>query len=170
MVNRLLAFLNTWVERMALLGAVVVLIQAFWITYGVFVRYVLNSPDRMVTEATALLLVPVAFIGLAFALKEDAYPKVSFLLDALSAKHRRILEVFNLLVMGSVGAFLSIATVSASFRAVSSGAASEILLWPRYLFWFPVALSLCVFTLYAFLKAWITACSETDSQQNLETN
>ena len=48
-----------------------------------FMRYVLNAPDRFVTEATALLLVPVAFAGLAFALKEDAYPKVTMVTDRL---------------------------------------------------------------------------------------
>lgn len=40
------------------------------------------------TEATALLLFPVAFLGLAFALYEDAYPKVTMLIDHLPARLR----------------------------------------------------------------------------------
>lgn len=55
-----------YLERIAklliYLGGFVVLIQALWISYGVFMRYVMNSPDGMVTEATALMLVPVAFL------------------------------------------------------------------------------------------------------------
>ena len=65
------------------LGAAVVLAQAGWITYGVVMRYVFHSPDRMVTEATALLLFPVAFAGLAHALSADAYPRVSIFADKL---------------------------------------------------------------------------------------
>lgn len=67
------------VERLAVwlagLGAVIIIVQMLWISYGVFRRYVLSSPDGTVTEATALLLFPAAFLGLAFALKEDAYPR-----------------------------------------------------------------------------------------------
>ena len=76
----MLASVQRGTERLALwlaaLGAIIISVQAVWITYGVFVRYVLRSPDGMVTEATAMLLFPAAFLGLAFALRENAYPKV----------------------------------------------------------------------------------------------
>jgi len=134
------------------MGAIIVLIQVVWISYGVFVRYVIDSPDGMVTEATALLLVPVAFAGLAFALREDAYPKVTMLTDRLSPTAFVALDRFNLLIKIGIGGFFSIAAVSACFNSYDSGAASEILLWPRFLFWIPVAFSLCVFSLYAILR------------------
>jgi len=134
------------------MGAAIVLIQVVWISYGVFMRYVLNSPDGMVTEATALLLVPVAFAGLAYALREDAYPKVTMLTDLLSKSANLVVARLNLLLKIAIGVFFSIASVSATFSSYSSGAASEILLWPRFLFWTPVALSFCVFTLYSTLK------------------
>ena len=136
---------------LAFMGAVIVLIQVVWISYGVFMRYVLRSPDGMVTEATALLLVPVAFAGLAYALREDAYPKVTMLTDLLSKSAGLAVERLNFLLKISIGVFFSIASVSATFNSYSSGAASEILLWPRFLFWIPVALSLCVFSLYSTL-------------------
>lgn len=134
---------------LAIAGGVIVLIQAFWITYGVFVRYVLGSPDRYVTEATALLLVPVAFAGLAYALREDAYPKVTLLTERFSPRVQRYLECLNLLIMMSIGLFLAIASTSATLRSFQSGAASEVLAWPRVYFWFPVAVSLWAFSLYA---------------------
>lgn len=130
-------------------GAALVIVQAFWISYGVFVRYALNQPDRMVTEATALMLVPVAFFGLAYALSVDAYPKVTLLRDALPKQVQRIVDRLNLLVMVLIGAFFSIAAGEAAYRAFHSGAASEILLWPRFYFWVPVAVSLLSFTLLA---------------------
>lgn len=142
-----------WVQRAAVLlamaGGIVVLIQAFWISYGVFVRYVLGSPDRYVTEATALLLVPVAFAGLAYALREDAYPRVTLLTERFSPRVQRYLEFFNMLIMLGIGVFLAIASTSATMRSFQSGSASEVLAWPRFYFWFPVALSLWAFSLYA---------------------
>ncbi len=142
-----------WAEQAALLlaiaGGLIVLIQAFWITYGVFVRYALGNPDRYVTEATALLLVPVAFAGLAYALHEDAYPKVTLLTERLSPTVQLYLESLNLVIMMSIGIFLAVASTSATIRSFQSGSASEVLAWPRVYFWFPVAVSLWAFSLYA---------------------
>jgi len=144
------------VERLAIwlagLGALIIVVQMLWISYGVFMRYVVGNPDGTVTEATALLLFPAAFLGLAYALKEDAYPKVLFLRNALGARGQRGLDLLNLVLMLVVGGFFAFAGVDATLRAFESGAASEILLWPRYLFWAPSALALVVFTLYVVLR------------------
>jgi TRAP-type C4-dicarboxylate transport system permease small subunit len=144
------------VERLAVvlagLGAAIIVVQMVWISYGVFMRYVMSNPDGTVTEATALLLFPAAFLGLAYALREDAYPKVSFLPDALGPRGRKALAVLNLLLMLAVGGFFAIAAFDATLKAWHSGAASEILLWPRYLFWAPGALALGVFSLHVALK------------------
>lgn len=152
----MLAALLRHIERLAVwlagAGAVIIVVQMVWISYGVFMRYVVGRPDGTVTEATALLLFPAAFLGLAFALKEDAYPKVTFLPDALGPRSRRRLEAVNLLLMIAVGGFFSIAAVDATLGSFASGAASEILLWPRYLFWAPGALALVIFTVYVVLK------------------
>jgi TRAP-type C4-dicarboxylate transport system permease small subunit len=54
--------------------------------------------------------------------------------------------------MIAVGGFFAIAGVDATLRAYESGAASEILLWPRWMFWAPGAVALVVFTLYVVLR------------------
>jgi TRAP-type C4-dicarboxylate transport system permease small subunit len=152
----MLATLLRRVEQLAVglagLGAAIIVVQMLWISYGVLMRYVVGRPDGTVTEATALLLFPAAFLGLAYALKEDAYPKVLFLRDALGPRGRRRLDLLNLVLMAGVGGFFAIAGVDATLRSFESGAASEILLWPRYLFWAPGALALLVFTLYVVLR------------------
>lgn len=136
----------------AAIGGAIILVQMVWISYGVFKRYFLGSPDGMVTEATALLLFPVAFLGLAYALKENAYPTVTYAVDALKGSGKRWLLGFNFLIMLLVGMFFAYAAVDASFKSFESGAASEILLWPRYLFWIPGALALLLFAWYACLR------------------
>jgi TRAP-type C4-dicarboxylate transport system permease small subunit len=152
MLAKLLQRTEQLAVGLAGIGAAIIVVQMLWISYGVFMRYGVGRPDGTVTEATALLLFPVAFLGLAFALKEDAYPKVSFLPDALSPRGRHWLEALNMFLMMAVGVYFSITAVDATLNSYESGAASEILLWPRWLFWAPGAVALLVFTLYAGLR------------------
>ena len=152
----LLDSLIRWMERLvvwlAAAGAAVIVLQMVWISYGVFTRYALNAPDRMVTEATALLLFLVAFAGLAYALREDAYPRVTMLTDRLPAIGRKLVALVNMALMCGVGVFFAMAAINALIRAFNSGSSSEILLWPRWIFWAPCAASLVIFTLYAALR------------------
>jgi TRAP-type C4-dicarboxylate transport system permease small subunit len=151
-LDRLIGWFEHFVVWLAAAGAVVICVQMLWISYGVFTRYALNAPDRMVTEATALLLFPVAFAGLSYALREDAYPKVTMLTDRLPPQGRKIVAIVNLGIMLGVGLFFSVAGFDATLRSFNSGASSEILLWPRWAFWAPGALSLMAFSAYATLK------------------
>ena len=133
-------------------GVAIIVVQAFWISWGVFARYVLGNPDRMVTEATALLLVPLSLLGLAEALRADAFPKVTFLLDGLSQAGRRALESFNVLLMILIGGFFAAVTLTATVSNYRSGVASSILGWPEYLFWMPTAAAVVVFVLASCLR------------------
>jgi len=152
MLQRLITLTERVTRWFAIIGGVIILIQMSWISYGVFKRYVLADPDGMVTEATALLLFPVAFLGLAYALSVNAYPTVSYVVDALQGRARRALVAFNLLIMILIGAFFSYAGIDATIKSYNSGAASEILLWPRFYFWLPGTMALVLFTWYATLR------------------
>lgn len=140
------------VVALAALGSVIIVIQMLWISYGVFMRYIVGQPDRMVTEATALLLFPVALVGLAYAMREDSYPRVTLLTDALRPSLQKLIKLLNGAIMALIGVFFSITTINATIRAFNSGSSSEILNWPRYLFWGVAATSLTVFTVYATLR------------------
>lgn len=137
---------------LAAAGGAVILVQMAWISYGVFTRYALGAPDRTVVEATALLLFPVAFAGLAYALRENAYPRVTMLTEGLPTSARKGIAILNGALMLGVGVFFSIAAVDATLRALTSGASSEILLWPRWAFWAPGAIALILFSFYAALR------------------
>lgn len=151
-LNRLIRGVERIVVWAAAVGGVIVLVQMLWISYGVFTRYGLGKPDRLVTEATALLLFPVAFAGLAYALREDAMPKVTMLVDVLSPRAQRVFAIINHIIMLGVGAFFAYAGVSATIRSFNSGVASEILHWPRWFFWAPGATALVLFAFYVALK------------------
>ena len=98
-------------------------------------------------------------------MKEDAYPKVSFQPNALGPRGRKALDVLNLLLMLVVGGFFAIAAFGATLKSWDSGAASEILLWPRYLFWAPGALALIVFSLHVALKLAVVLSSPVDARR-----
>jgi TRAP-type C4-dicarboxylate transport system permease small subunit len=164
-------YLEKFAEILLYCGGVVVLIQATWITYGVIMRYVFDNPDGMVTEATALMLVPVAFFGLGYALCKDAYPKVTMLRDIMPRGLGAIVDRINLLVMVLIGLFFSTSAVEAMIRSFHSGSASEILLWPRFYFWIPVSISLVVFTLLAIARlVSYEAPSETPTEESSGSN
>ncbi|TNF59977.1 MAG: TRAP transporter small permease [Rhodobacteraceae bacterium] len=151
-LDRLIRGIERIVGWVAAIGGAIVLVQMVWISYGVFTRYGLGKPDRLVTEATALLLFPVAFAGLAYALREDAMPKVTMLTDRLSAGAQHVFAILNHIIMLGVGLFFAYAGVSATNRALNSGVASEILHWPRWWFWMPGAVALVLFALYVALR------------------
>lgn len=151
-VDRMIGRVERLVVALAAFGALLIFIQMVWISYGVFMRYVMGSPDRLVTEATALLLFPVALVGLAYAMREDSFPRVTLLTDMMGPGWRKLVGLINGSIMVVIGAFFSVTTINATIRAFNAGASTEILRWPRYLFWSPVALAICLFTLYALLR------------------
>lgn len=152
LIDRATKTVEWLVLGLAAIGSAIIVIQMVWISYGVFMRYVIGRPDRMVTEATALLLFPVALVGLAYAMREDSYPRVTLLTDTLRPGIQKLIALFNGAIMALIGVFFSITTINATIRAFNSGSSSEILNWPRYLFWGAAAASLTVFTLYATLR------------------
>lgn len=152
LVDRATKIVEWVVVALAAVGSVIIVIQMIWISYGVFMRYVIGRPDRMVTEATALLLFPVALLGLAYAMREDSYPRVTLLTDMFRPSLQKLIQLVNGAIMALIGVFFSITTVNATIRAFNSGSSSEILNWPRYLFWGVAATSLTIFTVYAILR------------------
>lgn len=63
------------------------------ICWEIFSRYVRNEPTTWVTEISTYLLVAVSFLGLAAAQRADAHIYVELVVDTLSEKRRRQLQV-----------------------------------------------------------------------------
>ena len=152
MLDRLEQWLTRFISLMVLGGCALILVQAVWISWGVFARYVLRDPDEMVTEATALLLVPLAFVGIAYALQEDAFPKVTMLIDKLPAAIENRIRFFNLVLMTLIGGFFTVVAGSATIRSYTSGAVSQIIEWPEFAFWAPVCVFIGTFTILGIIR------------------
>ena len=152
MLARLEQWMTRFISLMILGGCVLILVQAVWISWGVFARYVLRDPDEMVTEATALLLVPLAFVGIAYALQEDAFPKVTMLIDKLPAAIANRIRLFNLVLMTLIGGFFTVVAGSATIRSYTSGAVSQTIEWPEFAFWAPVCVFIGTFTTLGIIR------------------
>jgi TRAP-type C4-dicarboxylate transport system permease small subunit len=139
-----------WLSTLATaLGCALLLAEALWISYGVFARYILRSPDSFVTEGSALLLLGLAFAGLSYALREGSFPRVTFLLDQLSPARRAQLDLVNMALMAAIGGYFALATIRATATTFRTGQTTMINEWPEWLAWLPAAIFTSVFTLDA---------------------
>jgi TRAP-type C4-dicarboxylate transport system permease small subunit len=162
-IRTLLPWVDRLSEVLAGAGAVIIVIQTLWISYGVMMRYIFNRPDLYVTETTALLLVPTAFLGLSYALKMNALPRVTMITSCLPARAGRFLDFLNMMIMFFVGGFFAWAATNGFFRALKTGASSEVLSWPRSWFWAPVAISLIIFCVVLAIKFVVAVTTEPES-------
>lgn len=137
------------------LGCAMLLIEAFWITYGVFTRYVLSNPDRMVTEGTALILLALAFAGLPSALRQNSFPRVAFLIDRLSPTGALVVGLINTSLIAFVGMFLTMSAGTAALRTFGTQQTMYITGWYEYVFWIPVAIFTLFLTMYAVILIYI---------------
>jgi TRAP-type C4-dicarboxylate transport system permease small subunit len=133
----------------AVAGILILVLKPVWISYGVLTRYLLGSPDRYVTEATALLLIPLAFLGLPLAFRSNAIPEVTVLVNLLPPRLGRYLFVMKLMVMSAIGGFFTYMTCAALIRSYQAGTASSIIGWPEWPIWLVLTACMGLFTLQA---------------------
>lgn len=155
--RRIQVCLTTIAGGAAVVGIVILVLKPVWISYGVLTRYLLGSPDRYVTEATALLLIPLAFLGLPLAFQANAIPEVTVLVNLLPARIGRYLGVLKFMMICAIGAFFTYMTCTALMRSYQSGTASSILGWPEWPIWLVLAGTMALFTLQALHR--LVLCS-----------
>src|SRR5712691_3467996 len=88
------------------LAGVVMLIMTIIIPYGVFMRYVANSPASWPEPAGVLLMVLFSFIGGAAAYRAKAHIAVTTLLNMMGDTNRARTETVAEIGMGIVALFM----------------------------------------------------------------
>ena len=88
------------------LAGVVMLVMTIIIPYGVFMRYVVNSPSSWPEPAGILLMVVFSFIGGAAAYRAKAHIAVATLLNALGDENRARVELVAEIGMGIIALFM----------------------------------------------------------------
>lgn len=84
------------------------------VVLGVFFRYVLNKPLAWTTEVATYLLIWSTLVGTYYVQQENAHVRVAFVVDKLSDRPRRIVNIIGniavlvfLVVMGKEGWLLA---------------------------------------------------------------
>ena len=88
------------------LAGMVMLVMTIIIPYGVFMRYVVNSPASWPEPAGILMMVLFSFIGGAAAYRARAHIAVTTLLNLLGDSNRKRMELAAEIGMGIVALFM----------------------------------------------------------------
>lgn len=82
----------TYCSVMLILGVM------FWVVAEVIGRYVFNSPLPGHLEGAELLLPMIVFFGISYVQARDGHVGMTFVIDALPKKVRRVTDIFSLAV------------------------------------------------------------------------
>lgn len=83
---------------MAAIGAVILVLMAFWISYEVVMRYFLNSPTIWATDLSEYGLLYATFLAAPWLVREGGHVQVDILLSRIAAARRLQLGVVTSLV------------------------------------------------------------------------
>lgn len=92
------SILDRIVDGFGLIGGALILCNAVFITYEVFMRYVFNEPTIWVQEVSIYVTLLSGFLALAYALKEHAHVKVDFVIIHLRGRTAIALEIIAALL------------------------------------------------------------------------
>lgn len=104
--------------------------------YGVFMRYVLNSPVTWATEIFEMLMAAAIFIGFGMALKDERHIVVDLVYDKMSPAIKKVFNIISNLLGSGFSIYLTIMGISMVNVAYSQGRVSidvGIPIWSTYL-------------------------------------
>ena len=107
-----------WVERALLYGAALVILWVMvWVGSEVVARYAFNSPLEGHLEGAELLLPIIVFFGISFAQARDDHVGMTLVVDALSEKVKRNVNLITLVLSVLTCAVLAYFSAKFSYRA-----------------------------------------------------
>ncbi|HHW38647.1 MAG TPA: TRAP transporter small permease [Bacillales bacterium] len=125
--------------------------------YGVFMRYVMNSPVSWVTEIYEFLLVWAIFLGFGMALKDNRHISVELVYDLLPKSLKRIFATVANVIGGGYSIYLAYSSIELITLSREQGITTidvGIPIWITYLV-LPIGMGLL--GLYFFIKAYRAA-------------
>lgn len=92
------SILDRIVDGFGLVGGLLILCNAVFISYEVFMRYIFNQPTIWVQEVSIYVTLLSGFLSLAYALKENAHVKVDFVIVHLRGRTALFVEIIATLM------------------------------------------------------------------------
>jgi TRAP-type C4-dicarboxylate transport system permease small subunit len=142
------------------LAGVVMLVMTIIIPYGVFMRYVMNSPSSWPEPAGILLMVVFSFMGGAAAYRARAHIAVTTLLNALAPAPRKKVELAAEIGMAVVALFM-IKWGVLLMEATWYNTIAEFPSLPTGLTYLPIPMAGVVTLLFVIERIWLGDAPET---------
>jgi TRAP-type C4-dicarboxylate transport system permease small subunit len=136
------------------LAGVVMVVMTVIIPYGVFMRYVMNSPASWPEPAGILLMVVFSFVGGAAAYRARAHIAVTTLLNILRDTNRRRVERVAEIGMAVVALFM-IKWGVLLVKATWYNTIAEFPMLPTGVTYIPIPLAGVVTLLFVIERIWL---------------
>jgi len=148
------------------IAGLALLVMTLIITMDVVLRYAFE-PTKWVHEFSTYLMVVLVFMGLAYALKEDAHIKVDFLMARLPRRIQDWMKVIHsvlFLVFTIILFYFNWHLFNQSFALKATSRTSvDVIIWPAQLF-MPLGLAimglLLIFNIYTETKSVLGKSNE----------
>ena len=96
-------------------GALLVLVTVALVTYSVFMRYLLNTPQTWTDELVGYFLVCIVMLGVAESLRRGDHIGVDLLTERLPARGRKAAELWGMIAVIAV----ALAMIYSSYQMVA---------------------------------------------------
>lgn len=120
------------------IAGLALLVMTLMVTMDVVLRYGFNAPTKWVNEFSGYLMVVLIFLGLSYALKENAHIRVDFLVVRLPRRIQDWMKVIAstlLLVYTMILFYLNWHFFVESFAfQTTSRTSMDVIVWPAQLF------------------------------------
>jgi C4-dicarboxylate transporter DctQ subunit len=97
-LRRIETIINGLTHVGSVLGGIFTGVMTFTVTYAVVLRYAFNQPIGWSEEVSTYLMIWAAFLGAAYALKEDAHIGVDLLLSKLPERIKPFFLLFHCVI------------------------------------------------------------------------
>ena len=99
--------IDRWLERLALLGGVLLVAVGGLISYEVVARYLFNAPTTWILDVSIYLTMWATFIAVGHTLRAGAHIRMDLYVRRLAPRHRRRTDVIVALVALAFSALLT---------------------------------------------------------------
>lgn len=144
-----------WLEKLEESAAAILFLTAILIMlYGVFMRYVLNSPQFGLLEVVRILLPWAIFIGFGRALKENHHIAVDVVYDKFPFPIKRVLAVISNLFGVGFSIFMIISGMQTVMSEYKTGYVTVALGIPIWIEYIVLPFSMVMFGIYFVFKTY----------------
>lgn len=120
--------------------------------YGVFMRYIVNSPKAWTTEIFETFMVFAIFIGFGMALKDNQHIAVDLLYDKLPSKAKKIVDIIATTLGLGFSIFLTVMGIEMVSVAHSQGGITIDVGIPVWITYIAMPLGMGLLAFYFLLK------------------